>query len=114
MQFRQHRMPPLDKLVLVMLTLYARSDGSHAFPSVGTLSSNCGLSEREVQRRLRRLTQAGYVEVQRRAGQHRPTCYRILPHRGDDTVTPQEAPEVTLPSPLVCGFDWPEVAARVV
>jgi hypothetical protein len=69
-------------LVLLMVANHTMSDGTRAFPSVPTLARESRMSERQVQRILRALVQAGHLEVtsKKRAG---PKVYRIAGMRGD-------------------------------
>ncbi|MDG4274008.1 helix-turn-helix domain-containing protein, partial [Pseudomonas aeruginosa] len=88
--------------VLLCLANYANEAGKGAFPSIATLSSDTGLSERTVQYKLRSLEEAGVI---RRGNQaiaaayisHRdrlPMVYDLSMERGapvapgaDDNVT---------------------------
>lgn len=56
-----------DKLTLAALGAYTNRDG-WCWPSVSTLAADCGMHERNVQRALRRLTDAGYLLVESRDG----------------------------------------------
>jgi DNA-binding transcriptional ArsR family regulator len=79
-----------DKVVLVALADNAWEDGSNAWPSVKLLSEKTGLSERTVQRSLRRLVDAGYIAVQEEAqpSRFRPTVYRVDLSRPSEVDAP--------------------------
>jgi DNA-binding transcriptional ArsR family regulator len=53
------------KMVLLALCLYVDSAGV-AFPSVATIAARVGISERSVQRHLRALAAAKYIEISKR------------------------------------------------
>lgn len=52
---------PTEQLVLVILANYAGENGQNAFPSVARLSRETRLSERAVQKTLRRLEEMGLI-----------------------------------------------------
>ncbi len=52
--------------------------GSQTFPSVGTLASLAGLSEREGRRAIAELRNAGLVIVEGRGGRNTPNTYRLI------------------------------------
>ena len=59
------------KLVLLVLSSYAALDGSSCFPSVPTLTRNCGFSMSSVRRGLREASEQGFVVIHRRQkGKH--------------------------------------------
>ena len=70
-------MAPIDKLVLLKLADCASEDGSGAWPAVKTIAKHCGIHERTVQRSLRELEAAGYIEVQRPSNGTLPNVYRV-------------------------------------
>ena len=59
-----------SRLVLLALADYAHDDGTMAFPSVQTLAAHTRMSERQVQRTLKRLAEEGHItaEGKSRAG----------------------------------------------
>ncbi len=67
---------PQEKLILLALVSYADADGA-CWPSVETLARGTGLGRRTVQRVLRRLEQAGLVDVTPGGGRHNPSRYRL-------------------------------------
>lgn len=77
---------PAARHVLLCLANYADQDGRSAFPSVATLVSDTGLSERTVRAKLGELEKAGVlkqgnqrvVEAYIDRGDRRPICYDIL------------------------------------
>lgn len=52
---------PMQRYVLLCLANYAGEDGKNAFPSVGRLSRDSGLSDRTVQRALHSLKEQGVI-----------------------------------------------------
>ena len=69
-------LPRNEHYVLLALANYADDDGGKVFPSVGKIAWMCGMTERSVQRILRRLGSAGIlVAVKERPGS--TTVYRI-------------------------------------
>jgi hypothetical protein len=75
---RSALLPESEKLLLLIIISYSNRDGGGAFPSVPRLARDCGCTDRTIQLRLRRLQARGYLVVERRAAQHRPTTYRIV------------------------------------
>jgi biotin operon repressor len=65
------------KLVAIKLASHAHKDGTQAWPSVGSIGYELGVSERHVQNALRELKSAGVIRVQRSADARRrlPTVY---------------------------------------
>lgn len=77
-----------DKIVLLALADNANDEGV-CWPSVPTLITKCGMSERSVQRVVTKLCESGHVTVHVRSG--RSNYYTVHP-RQDDTparVTPR-------------------------
>ena len=101
-RIRALRLPPGDKLTLMIIATYADRDDSNAFPSVRLLAEQSGCTERAIQQRLARLRRGGYLEVQTPARQHRPTTYRVVPNeaRGEPEFAPEAQPGVNGDSPL--------------
>ena len=66
-----------EKVVLYELAGWAHDNGENIWPAVETIASDCLLSERTVQRVLKRLCERGLLELQDEARQHRPRLYRI-------------------------------------
>ena len=58
---------PTAKLVLLVLAVRANTEGQ-AWPSVGRLSADTGLSESSVQRALRSLAEDGFITIEERPG----------------------------------------------
>ena len=75
-------LPSTEKLVLLKLADCADDAGANAYPGVQTLGDCCGLSRRAVQYVLRKLEEAGLIEVQKRAVFDHSTVYRIHTERG--------------------------------
>lgn len=57
-----------EKLVLLVLANYANDVGDSCYPGMGTLQRQTGLSDRGIQKALRRLEQAGHLRVIHRKG----------------------------------------------
>ena len=72
------QMPAGQKFVLVALCDQA-SDSGECFPSIATIARRCSMGERSVQRHIRDLEYAGYIERIERIG--RSTIYRINPRQ---------------------------------
>ncbi len=97
-----------DKLVLMALAEAGHDDGGSCYPGVARLAQLSGVTERNVQLALRRLEAAGWISVVAHARQHRPTEYLIAVARlnrlsetsGVDRDTPDDRPEVSIPTPL--------------
>lgn len=83
-------LPSTDKMVLLCLCNFANDTGD-CWPSISTLVKKTGLSERTVQRAIRRLIDAGILTIKERSGTS--TNYRIHPRHIGTPVT------VTPPSP---------------
>lgn len=58
-----HELPPTDKLVLVTLAYHYNDESGQCNPGIATLASETGMSERSVQRTIRRLESANYLRV---------------------------------------------------
>jgi len=92
---------PSCQLVLMCLAYYAGVDGCNAFPSVARIARNSRLSERSVQRALKKLLELGIIEHGSRIvpaahiarTDKRPQNYNIV-LRGD-TQTPRKGNGVT-------------------
>lgn len=72
------QMPAGQKFVLVALCDQA-GDSGDCFPSIATIARRCSMGERSVQRHIRDLEDAGYLERIERMG--RSTIYRINPRQ---------------------------------
>jgi Helix-turn-helix domain len=91
------------QLVLMCLAYYAGVDGLNAFPSVKTLATRARLTERGVQKALRRLIGLGLLEegnpaivaahIQR--SDRRPKTYNLIMSRGEPRA-PRRAHGVNL------------------
>ena len=69
-------------MVLLAITDFANDDGM-AYPSVSTLGKKARLSERQVQRAIRRLTALGELAVETEKGPHGCHLYRVTDCQGD-------------------------------
>src|SRR5690606_5683874 len=59
----KQKMKPTNKLVLLKLADHARDDGTKVFPSVATIATHTGMSERQVQRILKELVEDGVLTI---------------------------------------------------
>ncbi|WP_156442345.1 helix-turn-helix domain-containing protein [Mycobacterium sp. IS-1556] len=90
--------------VLVNLLTYADADGTNAYPSIAMLVDDCLLSERQVQRCLRRLCESGWIRVASpggriRGGRGKATEYVLTtPKKGVNGVTLSNTNRVTNPN----------------
>ena len=68
-----------SKFVLLKLADCADDEGGNSYPSVRTVAHICGLSERTVQRILKRFTESGVIEVaaNEKGGWRRSRVYRL-------------------------------------
>lgn len=84
----------LDRLVLLAIADNADDRGGNAWPSVETLRLKAKVSERTVQRAIRRLVALGELQVESRAGMNRVNIYCVVmtPRHTD---TPSESHPVT-------------------
>lgn len=92
---------PSARHVLLCLASYASEGGKAAFPSVSTLSSETGLSERTVQRKLDELVKIGVIvrgnqkiaEAYIGRADRRPICYDIREGMEAPQNTVEEIPD---------------------
>ena len=83
-------------IVLIGLANHAGPDGTNAFPSIGTLSQYCRLSERSVQYALRGLEELGLicpsdpdiVAAYIKRADRRPKGWNLAIHKGAQTLHP--------------------------
>jgi hypothetical protein len=66
-----------QRAVAIALADHGNDDGSSIFPSLGLVAWKVELSERQVQRILRKLEQIGLLVKVAEASQHRPVEYRM-------------------------------------
>jgi len=91
--------PGAELWMLMMMANYAADDGSAIFPTIPTLAKLCRISERQTQRTLAKLRDAGFIErtIKRHNGaweyriivenlQRLPTVFE----RGDIAMSPDE------------------------
>jgi hypothetical protein len=82
----------VDRLVLLAVADSANDMGMDAYPSVTTLVRKTGVSERTVQRSLKRLASIGELHIASNAGRNGVNVYRVLmvSPRHPVTVTPRQ------------------------
>ena len=66
-----------EKMVLLELANWSDHEGRNIYPSVANVASVCLLSERTVQRILRRFERWGLIELEDEARQHKARVCRI-------------------------------------
>jgi DNA-binding IscR family transcriptional regulator len=71
------RLRPKTKYVLLALLHLAEEDGYTVYCSKHSIAVQANLSERTVQRQLRKLEKLGWIEVAEEAKQHLPRIYKI-------------------------------------
>lgn len=83
-------LPTTEKFVLLAMADYASDSGESIFPSIETLASKTSLSDRSVQRAIKYLIEAGYLEMAMEGGgrnhtnRYRIRCQRFtLSEKGD-------------------------------
>ena len=78
-----------DLLVLLAIADQAREESGEAWPAVSTLAGKARVSERTVQRCVRRLVDLGELEVRESEGRNGVNVYRVV--MGRHTVTPTDS-----------------------
>lgn len=75
----EQRLAMREKMVLVMLSNYASNDKGDCYPSIATLSSDCGASKDSIIRAIKALENAGLLSVNRRTidGVNLPNSYTL-------------------------------------
>ena len=100
------RLPQTEKMVLLCLCDYA-NDSGECWPSVETLATKCSVSDRTVQRTIRKLVADGLLTVRSSNGRV-ANVYRISLRQPRQNVTPTEChpdtvspltPTMTTPNP---------------
>lgn len=77
------------KLVLLKFADLSDDDGENAWPSVGRVSRECGMSERQVQRIIGALVRAGYLIQRYPANSVHPSAtYKVVPVPRGDILSP--------------------------
>jgi hypothetical protein len=110
-QIYERELNPVEQLVLLSLGDHAQHDGTGIRPSVALTAWKTGLSERTVQRVVRKMRRRGVLVEAKPAGRHRPTEYRmrleVLPRKlplrpsdeKGDAAPPISEVGVTAPAP---------------
>lgn len=63
---KEHRLTPVEILVLLQLVAAWWKTNDKPFPSMGTLAPRCGVSERQIQRAINRLEKLGFLKREKR------------------------------------------------
>lgn len=63
---REDRLSPVELLILIQLVGAWWKKGEKPFPSMGTLATRCGVSERQIQRAINHLVELGLIERSKR------------------------------------------------
>jgi hypothetical protein len=76
---------PAEKLVLLAMAHHAHDDGAGCYPAVDTLARKTSLTDRGVQKIMRRLERAGLIELlgSRKGGRASSAEYRVVPRKGE-------------------------------
>lgn len=92
--WEQSKAEGLDRLVLLAIADNANDQGGNAYPSVQTLRLKAKISERTVQRAVRRLVELGELRVRAGAGQNGVNVYTVV-MTPRPVVTPSDSHPVT-------------------
>jgi len=103
-----------DRLVMLAIADAANKQGEEAYPGVDTIARYANVSQRTVQRSIRRCVELGELRVELKAGgsadlrnDRRPNRYTVLMH-GVTPVTPRTDAELTRASQRRARDDHPD------
>lgn len=65
---KEHRLSPVELLIVLQLVGNWWRKGDLPFPSMGTLAVRCGVSDRQIQRAINRLVAGGFITRTKRRG----------------------------------------------
>jgi hypothetical protein len=77
-----------SSLILLLAIADYANEENRAWPSIGTLAAKIRMSERNTQMLLRKLIDAGELEIQQNAGPNGTNVYRIILGRGGENFAP--------------------------
>lgn len=77
-----------SSLILLLAIADYANEENRAWPSIGTLAAKIRMSERNTQMLLRKLIDAGELEIQQNAGPNGTNVYRIILGRGGANFAP--------------------------
>jgi hypothetical protein len=80
--FKLH-IPTTDKFVLIAMADHAHDDGTHVFPSIKLLADKTSLSERAVQKALRRLKASHFIKKVKKESYQRACEYVLILDKGE-------------------------------
>ena len=85
---------PSTRMVAIALADYANTDTGHCWPSLANLSRRSGVSVRQVQRCLRTIEKAGWIErrLTNKVGTNLWTWRKRITVGGDTSVTRRVTP----------------------
>jgi DNA-binding transcriptional regulator YhcF (GntR family) len=66
---REHRLSPVEFLVVIQLVGSWWRKSELPFPSMGTLAKRCGVSDRQIQRSVNKLVEKGFLARTKRRGE---------------------------------------------
>lgn len=93
-------LPATDRLVLLSVADHA-DERDECYPSIGRLVDRTGLTDRSIQKAIKRLCEGGYLAVESGGGRNRTNLFRVLKPR--TTFTPNhvhpETPNVVRVNP---------------
>ena len=96
-------LPPIDKLVLLALADAANDEG-HCWPSIATIARKSGVSERSVQRAIRKAESSGMIERKEVIGKgckyHLTPRHTVTPAAQSPVTETTETPDTQSPKPL--------------
>jgi hypothetical protein len=91
----KQELPAMQKIVLVMLADHENAETKLCFPSIETLSKECGMSERSVSNQIAKLAAVGLIEITR--FNHTSNRYVLL--KPDAPVALADAPAALADAP---------------
>lgn len=96
--FESETLGPIERLIMLALADHA-DDAGRCYPSNARLQSRTGLSERAVRQNVRKLTEAGFLDVHIGVGQGGANVYIVRPLGGQEMPPAPDAPGISCPSP---------------
>lgn len=96
MVWKRDDLDPYEKLVLLSLADHSDDDGV-CYPSIKRLCDRTGMKERGVQNVIRRLTEKGWLKVEKNAGRKGANLYAITPAPDAPRTRCTPAPDAPIP-----------------